>query len=83
MLPAAVCCAVFLGDPQVPDDHAGVLELDYFDGDVPAGAPPSPPRAGFFLLSFFVDVPAMLAGSPLSVSAGRHGASSSRHRAGR
>jgi catechol 2,3-dioxygenase-like lactoylglutathione lyase family enzyme len=52
--------AVFLGDPQVPDDHAGVLELNYFDGDVPAGAPPSPPRAGFFLLSFFVDVPATL-----------------------
>ena len=75
--------AVFLGDPRVPDDHAGVLELNYFDGDVPAGAPPSPPRAGFFLLSFFVDVPATLGRSLLWVSAGRHGASSSRHQPGR
>ena len=52
--------AVFLGDPQVPDDHAGVLELNEFGGDVPAGLPPSPPRTGFFLLSFFVDVEATL-----------------------
>jgi catechol 2,3-dioxygenase-like lactoylglutathione lyase family enzyme len=52
--------AVFLGDPRVPDDHAGVLELNVFDGDVPAGPPPSPPRTGFFLLSFFVDVEAAL-----------------------
>jgi catechol 2,3-dioxygenase-like lactoylglutathione lyase family enzyme len=48
--------AVFLGDARVPDDHAGVLELNVFDGDVPAGAPPSPLSTGFFLLSFFVDV---------------------------
>jgi glyoxylase I family protein len=47
---------VFLGDAGVPDDHAGVLELNVFDGDVPEGPPPSPPRTGFFLLSFFVDV---------------------------
>lgn len=52
--------AVFLGDPRVPDDHAGVLELNVFDGDVPAGPPPSPPVTGFFLLSFFVDVEATL-----------------------
>ena len=52
--------AVFLGDARVPDDHAGVLELNVFDGDVPGGPPPSPPRAGFFLLSFFVDVEATL-----------------------
>jgi catechol 2,3-dioxygenase-like lactoylglutathione lyase family enzyme len=52
--------AVFLGDPRVPDDHAGVLELNVLDGDVPAGAPPSPPVTGFFLLSFFVDVEAAL-----------------------
>jgi catechol 2,3-dioxygenase-like lactoylglutathione lyase family enzyme len=52
--------AVFLGDAGVPDDHAGVLELNVFDGDVPEGAPPSPPRTGFFLLSFFVDVEATL-----------------------
>ncbi|MGP0028831.1 MAG: VOC family protein [Streptosporangiaceae bacterium] len=52
--------AVFLGDPRVPDDHAGVLELNAFDGDVPPGPPPSPPVTGFFLLSFFVDVEATL-----------------------
>jgi catechol 2,3-dioxygenase-like lactoylglutathione lyase family enzyme len=52
--------AVFLGDPGVPDDHAGVLELNVFDGDVPAGPPAGPPRTGFFLLSFFVDVEATL-----------------------
>ncbi|SRR6266567_2181485 len=52
--------AVFLGDARVPDDHAGVLELNVFDGDVPAGPPPSPPRTGFFLVSFFVDVEATL-----------------------
>ncbi len=52
--------AVFLGDPRVPDDHAGVLELNVFDGEIPAGPPPSPVRTGFFLLSFFVDVEATL-----------------------
>jgi catechol 2,3-dioxygenase-like lactoylglutathione lyase family enzyme len=50
--------AVFLGDASAPDDHDGVLELNVFDGDVPAGPPPSPPVTGFFLLSFFVDVEA-------------------------
>jgi len=34
--------AVFLGDAAVPDDHAGVLELNVFDGDIPTGPPPSP-----------------------------------------
>jgi len=52
--------AVFLGDARVPDDHAGVLELTVFDGDVLRGPPPSPPRTGFLLLSFFVDVEATL-----------------------
>jgi catechol 2,3-dioxygenase-like lactoylglutathione lyase family enzyme len=52
--------AVFLGDAGRPDDHAGVLELNVFDGDIPEGAPPSLPRTGFFLLSFFVDVEATL-----------------------
>ncbi len=52
--------AVFLGDAGVPDDQGGVLELNVFEGDVPAGLPPSPPRTGFFLLSFFVDVEAVL-----------------------
>jgi len=52
--------AVFPGDAGVPDDHAGVLELNVFDGDILAGPPPAPPRTGFFLLSFFVDVEATL-----------------------
>lgn len=52
--------AVFLGDAGVPDDHAGVLELNVFDGEVPEEPPPSPPRTGFLLLSFFVDVDATL-----------------------
>jgi len=52
--------AVFLGDAAVPDDHAGVLELNVFDCDIPTGPAPWPPRTGFFLLSFFVDVEATL-----------------------
>jgi lactoylglutathione lyase len=52
--------AVFLGDPRVPDDHSGVLELNLFDGDVAEGPPASPRRSGFLLLSFFVDVEAAL-----------------------
>jgi hypothetical protein len=48
--------AVFLGEAGVPDDHAGVLELNVFDGEVPEGPPASPPRTGFFLLSFFVRI---------------------------
>ena len=52
--------AVFLREARVPDDQAGVLELNVFDGDVPEGPPPSPPGTGFFLLSFFVDVEATL-----------------------
>ena len=58
--PARSLRAVFLGDPGVPDDHAGVLELNVLDGDVPTGPPPSPPRTGFLMLSFFVDVEATL-----------------------
>lgn len=58
--PSRILRAVFLGDPRVPDDHAGVLELNVFDGDVPEGPPASPLKAGFLLLSFFVDVEATL-----------------------
>ena len=54
--------SVFLGDPDSPD--AGIVELVAFsrdptgdDGDAPR---PAPPRPGFFLLSFFVDVDATL-----------------------
>jgi catechol 2,3-dioxygenase-like lactoylglutathione lyase family enzyme len=54
--------SVFLGDPDSPD--AGIVELVTFVGegtgaDVAAPAP-APPRPGFFLLSFFVDVDATL-----------------------
>ena len=52
--------AVFLGDPDVPDDHAGVLELNLFDAAAGDGPPPGPPGSGFFLLSFFADVDATL-----------------------
>jgi catechol 2,3-dioxygenase-like lactoylglutathione lyase family enzyme len=53
--------SVFLGDHRRPD--AGVVELVVFDGDGPSGAPvpgASPTGAGFFLLSFYVDVDAVL-----------------------
>jgi catechol 2,3-dioxygenase-like lactoylglutathione lyase family enzyme len=52
--------AVFLGDARVPDEHAGVLELNALDGDIPTGPAASPPSTGFFLVSFFVDVEATL-----------------------
>jgi catechol 2,3-dioxygenase-like lactoylglutathione lyase family enzyme len=58
--PSRTLRAVFLGDIAVADDQAGVLELNVFDGHVPAGPPPSVPATGFFLLSFFVDVEATL-----------------------
>ena len=54
--------SVFLGDPAGAD--AGIVELVVFDGstgDEAGVSPPSrPPRSGFFLLSFFVDVDATL-----------------------
>jgi glyoxylase I family protein len=50
--------SVFLGDPAIAG--AGIVELVVFDG----GAEPAPsigaPAAGFFLLSLFVDVDAVL-----------------------
>ena len=52
--------AVFLGDQRFPDDHSGVLELNLFDGGLEAAPPRPAPTAGFFLLSFFVDVEATL-----------------------
>ena len=52
--------AVFLGDERFPDDHSGVLELNLFDGDLEAEPPRPSPTAGFFLLSFCVDVEATL-----------------------
>jgi catechol 2,3-dioxygenase-like lactoylglutathione lyase family enzyme len=54
--------AVFLGDPQVADVHAGVLELaSFLDGEVAPGRAAGPPSAGLFQLSFFVDVEKTLA----------------------
>ena len=56
--------SVFLGDPAHAD--AGIVELVVFgDGTGPApGTVPDvqPPRPGFFLLSFFVDVDVTLRG---------------------
>jgi len=49
--------SVFLGEPDSPD--AGIVELVTFGADGDA-APPAPPRPGFFLLSFFVDVDATM-----------------------
>jgi glyoxylase I family protein len=55
--------SVFLGDPDSPD--VGIVELVAFaqdvTGDAAAAPTPAPPRPGFFLLSFFVDVEATLA----------------------
>ena len=51
--------SVFLGDPASTD--AGIVELVVFDGGVEDAALPGAPTAGFFLVSFFVDVDATLA----------------------
>ena len=53
--------SVFLGDPAMPD--AGIVELVTFADDAHGGVgtdASDPPRFGFFLLSFFVDVDATL-----------------------
>jgi catechol 2,3-dioxygenase-like lactoylglutathione lyase family enzyme len=60
--PADRLRSVFLGDPAAPD--AGIVELVAFDGAGAADADVNRPearRAGFFLLSFFVDVDDTLA----------------------
>ena len=51
--------SVFLGDPETPD--AGIVELVTFAGTGGDAPPQGPPRPGFFLVSFFVDVDATLA----------------------
>ena len=48
--------AVFLGDKNLPDVYAGVLELTAFEGDIPPSSPTREPTAGLFQISFFVDV---------------------------
>jgi catechol 2,3-dioxygenase-like lactoylglutathione lyase family enzyme len=60
--PANRLRSVFVGDPAAP--HTGIVELVAFDGRGTTAsdtAQPGPPPAGFFLLSFFVDVDATLA----------------------
>ena len=52
--------AVFLGSSNIPDDTAGVLELNVFPGGAVKGVPASPPSAGLFMISYFVDVEATL-----------------------
>jgi catechol 2,3-dioxygenase-like lactoylglutathione lyase family enzyme len=52
---------VFLGKSDIPDDTAGVLELNAFPGGASVHAPVSPPPAGLFMISYFVDVEATLA----------------------
>lgn len=53
--------AVFLGDANVPDIAAGVLELNAFvGGEVPTNSTPSRPTTGFFMVSYFADVEATL-----------------------
>lgn len=52
--PADRLRSIFLGDPSSTD--AGIVELVTFDGVGSDAPPPGPPRPGFFLLSFFVDV---------------------------
>lgn len=44
--PSRTLRAVFLGDIAVADDQAGVLELNVFDGHVPAGRRPPRRRRG-------------------------------------
>ena len=51
--------SVFLGDPASPG--AGIVELVTFGADAGDAMLAGPPRSGFFLLSFFVDVDATMA----------------------
>lgn len=61
--PSRTLRSVFLGDPTHPG--AGIVELVVFAGGVTAPtapiAPMAAPSIGFFLLSFFLDVPTTLA----------------------
>jgi catechol 2,3-dioxygenase-like lactoylglutathione lyase family enzyme len=52
---------IFLGKPDVADDTAGVLELNVFPGGAARQGAISPPPAGLFMISYFVDVEATLA----------------------
>jgi glyoxylase I family protein len=50
--------SVFLGDPASPD--AGIVELVEFEGAGTNATNTTEPATGFFLLSFYVDVDAVL-----------------------
>ena len=52
---------VFVGRSDIPDDTAGVLELNVFPSGAVRAVPASPPSAGLFMISYFVDVEATLA----------------------
>lgn len=54
--PGRVLRAVFLGQTGVADGQSGVLELNAFEGPALPPAVASGLRAGFLLLSYFVDV---------------------------
>ncbi|HEY5025117.1 MAG TPA: VOC family protein [Acidimicrobiales bacterium] len=61
--PSTTLRSIFLGDPAQAD--SGVVELVTFAVSGSAPSPPGPrpmaPRAGFFLLSFYVDVDEVVA----------------------
>jgi glyoxylase I family protein len=52
---------IFLGNPDIPYDTAGVLELNQSPGGAGGRQPVAPPRAGLIMISYFVDVEATLA----------------------
>lgn len=52
--------AVFLGRSGVPDDTAGVLELNVFPGGAITRDTISPPPAGLSMISYFLDVDAAI-----------------------
>jgi catechol 2,3-dioxygenase-like lactoylglutathione lyase family enzyme len=58
-VPSRTLRSVFLGDSGHPD--SGIVELVVFDGGAAPGVPTTASSAGFFLLSFFVDVDATVA----------------------
>jgi catechol 2,3-dioxygenase-like lactoylglutathione lyase family enzyme len=51
---------VFLGNAGIPDDTAGVLELNVFPGGSTTGIAVSPPPSGLSMISYFVDVEATI-----------------------
>jgi len=58
--PSTSLRVLFLGQSGVPDDTAGVLELNVFPGGAIPRAAVTPPPAGLSMISYFVDVEATL-----------------------